>query len=117
LRRNVNVDHGFHVREDPHVSREGGNPVTEKFSQNTARHRFELETEGHTALAFYQLADGVMTFTHTEVPAALGGRGVGSKLIESALRSAREQGLKVVAQCPFVAAYLRKHPEFNDLLT
>jgi predicted GNAT family acetyltransferase len=90
--------------------------VTEKIFQNTARHRFELDSEGHVALAFYQLADGVMTFTHTEVPIALAGRGVGSKLIQGALEAARAQGLKIVAQCPFVAAYLRKHPEFNDLV-
>jgi predicted GNAT family acetyltransferase len=83
---------------------------------NTALHRFELEAEGHTAFAYYKLADGVITFTHTEVPSALEGRGIGSALVRGALDAAREQGFKVVAKCPFLSAYLGKHPEFGDLL-
>jgi predicted GNAT family acetyltransferase len=46
----------------------------------------------------------------------LGGRGVGSTLIRGALELVRAQGLKVVSKCPFVSAYLGKHPEFNDLI-
>jgi predicted GNAT family acetyltransferase len=83
---------------------------------NAALHRFELDADGHTAVAYYRLAPGVITFTHTEVPPALSGRGVGSRLARGALEFARAQGLKVVARCPFVAAYMAKHPEFNDLL-
>jgi predicted GNAT family acetyltransferase len=83
---------------------------------NTALHRFELEVDGHTAVSYYRLSPGVITFTHTEVPPALGGRGVGSTLVRGALELVRAQGLKVVAKCPFVAAYMGKHPEFNDLV-
>jgi uncharacterized protein len=83
---------------------------------NTALHRFELEVDGHLAVSYYRLAPGVITFTHTEVPPALGGRGVGSTLVRGALELVRAQGLKVVAQCPFIAAYMGKHPEFNDLV-
>ena len=83
---------------------------------NTAQNRFELDVEGHTAVAYYTMAPGVITFTHTEVPPALSGRGVGSRLIQGALEHARAQGLKVVARCPFVGGYLGKHPEFNDML-
>jgi hypothetical protein len=68
------------------------------------------------AMAYYQLAPGVITFRHTEVPPEMSGHGVGSQLVRGALEAARARGLKVVARCPFVAAYLAKHPEFNDLL-
>jgi hypothetical protein len=83
---------------------------------NTALHRFELDADGHTAVAYYTLAPGVITFTHTEVPPELGGRGIGSALVRGALEKARAQGLKVLAKCPFVSAYLGKHAEFADLI-
>ena len=83
---------------------------------NPALHRFELEVDGHMAVAYYQLAPGVITFTHTEVPQELSGQGIGSQVTRAALDAARARGLKVVAKCPFVAAYMAKHPEFNDLL-
>ncbi|PPD45943.1 MAG: N-acetyltransferase [Methylocystis sp.] len=82
---------------------------------NPAKSRFELEMDGALALAEYVLEDGVMTFTHTESPPALQGRGAASKLIHGALVSAREQGLKVRATCSFVVAYLKRHREFSDL--
>jgi predicted GNAT family acetyltransferase len=84
--------------------------------QNTGDNRFELDINGAVAAAYYALAPGVITFTHTEVPAELNGRGIGSKLIKGALDAVRAQGLKVVARCPFVEAYIAKHPEYADLL-
>lgn len=90
--------------------------MTDEVRNNTALHRFELDADGHTAVAYYQLAPGVITFTHTEVPPALSGRGIGSRLARGALEAARARGLKVVAKCPFVSAYMGKHSEFNDLL-
>jgi uncharacterized protein len=83
---------------------------------NPALHRFELDVDGHVAGAYYQLSPGVITFTHTEVPHELEGHGIGSRLVRGALEAVRAQGLKVVAKCPFVSAYMAKHPEFNDLL-
>ena len=83
---------------------------------NAAHHRFELEVEGHLAATYYKIADGVITFIHTEVPEELGGKGVGSKLVKGALDQVRSKGLKVIAQCPFVKAYIEKHPEYADLL-
>jgi uncharacterized protein len=90
--------------------------MTDSVRDNSAQHRFELETDGHTAYAYYQLAPGVITLTHTEVPPALGGRGVGSTLVRGVLETVRARGLKVVPKCPFVAAFMGRHPEFNDLL-
>jgi predicted GNAT family acetyltransferase len=90
--------------------------MTGEVRNNSALHRFELDADGHTAVSYYQLAPGVITFTHTEVPQQLSGRGLGSALVRGALAAARAQGLKVVARCPFVSAYIAKHPEFADLL-
>jgi predicted GNAT family acetyltransferase len=83
---------------------------------NPALNRFELDLNDRMAVAYYQLSPGVITFTHTEGPPELSGHGIGSNLVRSALQAARAQGLKVVAKCPFVAAYMAKHAEFNDLL-
>ena len=76
----------------------------------------ELDANGVTAVSYYTLAGGVMTFTHTEVPPQARGGGIASRLIAGALEAARARGLKIVVRCPFVGAYLAKHPEFNDLL-
>ena len=84
--------------------------------QNTARHRYELDTQAGPALAFYRLDNGVMTFTHTEVPATLRGRGIGSAMMRAVLDDVRAQGLKVIAACPFVADYMARHEEYADLL-
>ena len=83
---------------------------------NQERHRFELVEEGHLAFAEYELADGVITFTHTIVPSSMQGNGVGSRLVSGALAQVRGRGLKVVPRCPFVAAYIARHPEWKDLL-
>jgi hypothetical protein len=90
--------------------------VAETVRDNPDLSRFELDLDGQMAVAYYQLAPGVITFRHTEVPQELSGHGIGSKLVRGALQAARARGLKVVAKCPFVAAYMAKHPEFNDLL-
>ncbi len=82
---------------------------------NPARHRFETEIDGHVAYVVYRRAPGVITFVHTEVPKELGGRGVGSALARQELEAARADGVKVVATCPFIAAWMKKHPEYDDL--
>jgi predicted GNAT family acetyltransferase len=90
--------------------------ATGQVRDNPAEHRFELDVGGHLAVAYYSLADGVITFTHTEVPPELGGQGVGSQLIHGAMQQVKGRGLKVVAHCPFVGSYLGKHPEYGALL-
>ena len=90
--------------------------MVNEVSDNPVRHRFELEVDGHLAATYYEIEDGVITFTHTEVPPELGGKGVGSRLIKGALDQVRARGLKVIAECPFVKAYIEKHPEYADLL-
>ena len=83
---------------------------------NKAHHRYELTVDGHIAATYYKLADGVITFIHTEVPPELGGKGIGSKLIQGALDQVHADGLKVIAQCPFVKAFIEKHADYTDLL-
>jgi len=83
---------------------------------NKTEHRFELSVEGHIAAAYYQRAGNVITFEHTKVPPELGGRGVGSKLVKGALELVRAEGLKVVAECPFVQGWIGKHADYADLL-
>lgn len=90
--------------------------MTDAVRNNPAKKRYELDVEGHIAATYYELSNGVITFVHTEVPEALGGRGIGSQLIKGALDQVRAAGLKVVAQCPFVKAYIGKHEEYADLL-
>lgn len=84
---------------------------------NRAKHRFEIGLgDGSFAIAQYRLAPGKITFTHTEVPPRHEGRGLGTQLIKAGLGAARAGRLKVVPLCPFFAAYIRKHPEEQDLL-
>lgn len=90
--------------------------MTEIVVNNKTQHRYELTVDGHIAATYYEIAGGVITFVHTEVPPELGGKGVGSRLIKGALDQVRVDGLKVIAQCPFVKAYIGKNPEYADLL-
>jgi len=83
---------------------------------NRQARRYEIEADGHVAATWYRLRPGVITFTHTEVPSALEGRGIGSALAKGVLDDARRRGLKVVPLCPFVAAYIERHPEYRDLV-
>lgn len=85
-------------------------------TDNPEKHQFELIVDGFTALAAYRLKPGVITFTHTEVPKELGGRGIGSQLAKGALDQVRARGLKVVPLCPFIKAYIDKNAEYQDLL-
>lgn len=75
------------------------------------RHRFEVHLEGNTAYLEYESDDRVMYITHTIVPPALEGRGVGSALVKQALSYAERQQLKVIPICSFAAAYMSRHPE------
>ncbi|HEY5962575.1 MAG TPA: GNAT family N-acetyltransferase [Xanthobacteraceae bacterium] len=83
---------------------------------NKNLHRFETDAGCDVAVAYYNLTPGTMTFTHTEVPYALQGQGIASRLVRGALEAARAEGLKVVPRCSFVSAYIARHPEFGDLV-
>lgn len=90
--------------------------MTSAVRDNKALSRFELETNGVTAFANYRLGNGVITILHTETPIAARGQGIASRLVAGALESVRARGLQVIPRCPFVRAYIQKHPEVSDLL-
>ena len=83
---------------------------------NKVLSRFELDVEGGVAFANYRLTPAAVIITHTETPRALRGQGIASRLVEGALALIRADGRKVVGACAFVVDYLRKHPEYQDMV-
>ncbi len=78
--------------------------------------RFVADIDGQAAYITYRERDGlVLELDHTYVPKALRGAGIASQLTARALDYARERGCRVVPSCPFVAAYMQRHPEYRDL--
>ena len=87
-------------------------------THNPARHRYEAHIDGDLAgFAEYQLADGLVVFTHTEVDERFEGRGVGSTLARFGLDDVRADGSRrVLPLCPFIKAWIGKHPDYADLV-
>ena len=83
---------------------------------NPARNRFEMDVDGDLAIANYRLSPGVVVITHTEVPDEVSGRGYGSTLVRGMLDQLRGRGVKVVPQCSFVAGFIRRHPDYKDMV-
>ena len=90
--------------------------IEQEVHHNLEKQRFELHTNGHQAMLNYIMMGDLITFTHTGVPSAIEGRGIGSKLVETGLNYARENGLRVRSTCWFVSKYIRHNPEYQDLL-
>jgi predicted GNAT family acetyltransferase len=80
--------------------------------------RFEAYVDGELAgFSAYDISDGVVTLTHTEIDDAFEGQGVGSALVRQALDQVRANGeLRVRPRCPFVRAWIEHHPDYQDLL-
>lgn len=83
---------------------------------NEAEHRFETHVGEQTAVLEYTRATNLIVYNHTEVPEALKGQGIASQLAKTALEYARDNHLKVMPLCPYVAAYIRHHPEYKELV-
>ncbi|MCL9808126.1 GNAT family N-acetyltransferase [Flavobacterium luminosum] len=84
---------------------------------NQEKKRFELEVEGVIAfIDFIVNNENIMFLTHTEVPKELEGKGVGSALVSKTLNHIQEKGYTLAPLCPFVAAYLKRHPEWKNVL-
>ncbi len=80
-----------------------------------AARRFETQVDGVQCVLDYTLAAGVMTITHTGVPASVGGRGVASALVQAAMAAARAEHWKVVPACSYATVWMQRHPEYQDL--
>jgi predicted GNAT family acetyltransferase len=80
---------------------------------NRGAARYELEADGAVAFVDYVRTPGSIRLVHTEVPAALEGRGIGSRLVKGVLEDVRAQGLELIVRCPFIEAYLKRHPEMQ----
>ena len=83
---------------------------------NAAEGRYELDVEGGRAVLSYNRKNGTVYLTHTEVPSELEGQGIGGRIVKHALDQARAAGEKVSPWCPFVRAYVDRHPEYADLV-
>lgn len=79
--------------------------------------RYVLPLDGATAFINYHRADGMVSMLHAEVPPQYEGRGIGAAMVRGALLLARQAGEKVRPRCSFVVAFMRRHAEFNDLLS
>ena len=84
---------------------------------NASKQRFEIDADGQISLLEYKFKNHRLFLTHTEVPAALERHGLGTKLAHAALEYARQNGLAVVAICPFVQDYVSSHPEYQSFVT
>jgi predicted GNAT family acetyltransferase len=84
---------------------------------NPAEQRYELVLDGKvTGEIVYHVRPGAIVLLHTEISPDLEGQGLGAQLVAGALDDIRARGLRLVPLCPFVSAYLRRHPEAADLV-
>jgi len=86
-------------------------------TNNQSDSRFEADIGGKIAILTYRRLGKSLVIDHTEAPPDLQGRGIASKLANAALEFARSQHLEVVPVCPYVTAYLREHPEYQDVVS
>lgn len=85
-------------------------------THNRQQHRFELVRQGQMAFVEYELEDGIMDIAHTIVPDGIKEQGVGAALMKEALEYAHAHHYAVVPSCAFALLYLKRHPEYRDLL-
>jgi predicted GNAT family acetyltransferase len=90
-----------------------GNPMsnTNEVADDHANHRFVVEQDEGVAQLVYRERGEELVLVHTEVPEALGGRGLGGTLVQAAVDRAAREGLTLVPYCPYASSWLRKHPD------
>lgn len=108
---NPNMVKGASAREQA-----AGDDAQAAISHDEAGRRFSLTADGHEGYVDYALDAGTMVIIHTVVPPAIGGRGIAGRLVRAAFEHARSQGWRVRTDCSYAAGWVRKHPEFADLL-
>ena len=90
--------------------------MTENVENNKEKHRFEVVSGSQVSKLDYREDADRLALVHTEVPEELSGQGIGSALVKTALTYAKDNGKKVLPFCPFVAAYIQRHPEWKDIV-
>ena len=90
---------------------------TETVINNPEKNRFEISHGSQLSKLEYRMKDDeFIDLVHTEVPEDLTGQGIGSSLVTAALEHARDNDLKAIPSCPFVASYVNRHPEWQDIV-
>jgi len=84
--------------------------------ENAEHKQYEFHIVGQVARIAYIKAQNIVYLTHTEIPAQLEGKGIGSALVKQVLQDIREKDLTLVPLCPFVALYIKRHPEWKALV-
>lgn len=87
-----------------------------QIKNNPEESRFEITVDGYLGLVDYKLKGNRIALIHTGVPDEISGRGIASALAKFALEHARKHDLRVLPYCPFIASYLKEHPEYLDLV-
>ena len=83
---------------------------------NTAAHRLEINDGGHIAFLTYRMKGDAIEYLHSETPPELQGHGYASALAKFALDREKASGRKVIPTCPFVRAYIQRHPEYASVV-
>ena len=89
--------------------------MSETLTDNVARGRFELGTDGAKGFIDYLRSGSTLFLNHVEVPTALAGQGLGTRLVRGALDLIRSRGERMVPVCPFIKAFVRRYPAYADL--
>lgn len=92
-----------------------GGRMVAGITHDRERRRLQTTVDGSLCVLDYALEGAVMTITHTEVPPEVGGRGIAAALVRTALELAREAGWSVSPACSYAAAWMQRHPEYDDL--
>ena len=87
-----------------------------KVTHDDEHNRFEAQMDGKTAVLEYMHVGDTYIFTHTEVPIGLEGQGIGGALAKTGLEYVRDHNLTTAPLCPFVKAYIQRHPEYKSLV-
>lgn len=83
---------------------------------NPARSRYELEVDGQIVFGDYRRQGEVLAVTHVEAPHALRGSGAAGRFMQGLMETARAEGFKVRPLCGYAAAWIRRHPDYGDLV-
>ena len=90
--------------------------TSHQIRKNEAAKRYEMDVDGKIAYIDYAMAPDKIFLTHTEVPESLEGQGIGSKMVKLVLEEVKQSGKALMPLCPFVASYIRKHPEWKEIV-